>query len=113
MENTKDQIKNKIKESELDIELKDIKKKPFNSRTENIQNEDPDNIPEEDAEDLIDGLKEEEEEEEKDTEETGPEVSRLNPESEIITEKDPDELIILPNEDLKKINNKKNNNHPL
>ncbi len=41
------------------------------------------------------------------------EVSGLNPKTEIITEKDPDEIIILPNEELKKSLNKKNRNQPL
>lgn len=100
-------------DSDINIEINEIIKKPFLSEKEIILNEVLDNIPEEDAKELIDGLNEESEEEKKDTKESEPEVSRLNPESEIITEKDPDEIIILPNEDLKKNNNEKNKNHPL
>jgi len=100
-------------ESDINLELNEIIKKPFLTQKEIILNEVLDNIPEEDAKELIDGLKEETDEEEKDTKENETEVSRLNPETEIITEKDPDEIIILPNEELKKINNTKNKNHPL
>ncbi|HMS33695.1 MAG TPA: hypothetical protein PKC91_06370 [Ignavibacteria bacterium] len=100
-------------DSDINIEINEIIKKPFLSEKEIILKEVLDNIPEEDAKELIDGLNEESEEEKKDTKESEPEVSRLNPESEIITEKDPDEIIILPNEDLKKNNNEKNKNHPL
>jgi len=55
--------------------------------------------------------KEESEKDEKDEKEE--EVSGLNPKTEILTEKDPDEIIILPNEELKKSLNKKNRNQPL
>ena len=56
-----------------------------------------------DQEDLKESEKDEKEEE----------VSGLNPKTEILTEKDPDEIIILPNEELKKSLNKKNRNQPL
>lgn len=49
----------------------------------------------------------------KDEKEKEEEVSGLNPKTEILTEKDPDEIIILPNEELKKSLNKKNRNQPL
>jgi hypothetical protein len=38
--------------------------------------------------------------------------SRLNPDSNVITKKDPDEIIMLPNDELKRWNNR-NRNQPL
>ena len=88
----------------------------FITQKEIILKEVMENIPEEEVEELINVVKEEEREEKKDSEsnsgEKEGEDSRLNPDIQVLTEKDNDELIILPNEELRKMHNKRNRNQP-
>ena len=97
--------------------------RPYLTQKEIILNEVLADIPKEDVNEIIkvmetdkdeeDKDEEDKEEAEKDENEQEEEVSGLNPKTEIFTEKDPDEIIILPNEELKKSLNKKNRNQPL
>ena len=93
------------------------------TQKEIILNEVLANIPKEDVNEISKVMETEKNEENKDEEdkekaekdenEQEEEVSGLNPKTEIFTEKDPDEIIILPNDELKKSLNKKNRNQPL
>lgn len=88
--------------------------KPNITQKEIILNEVLNEIPEEDIKKIINSLDEETvKDEENGKENTAIEVSGLNPKSELITDKDPDELIMLPNDELRKTYNKKNRNQPL
>lgn len=113
MEDLRNQSVNYLKDTEIIIELGEIIKKPFLTQKEIILKEVLKNIPEDDFNKIVNGKAKDKNEKEKDSNEKDEEVSRLNPESEILTEKDPDEIIILPNEDLKKTFNRKNKNQPL
>ena len=119
MENIHNHNIKSIKEIELELEALGIPKEenfaseefseradmPYVSQKELILNE------------VLNSMAEENDDLDEKPEKTGGEkksdVSRLNPESEILTEKDPDEVIILPNEEQRKINIKKNRNQPL
>lgn len=97
--------------------------RPYLTQKEIILNEVLADIPKEDVNEIIKVMETEKDEEdkdekdkeeaEKDENEKEEEVSGLNPKTEIFTEKDPDEIIILPNDELKKSLNKKNRNQPL
>lgn len=114
MEDLRNQSANYLKDSEIIIELGEINKKPFLTQKEIILKEVLKNIPEDDIKEIVNDMAEEKDEkDDKESKGKDEEVSRLNPESEILTEKDPDEIIILPNEDLKKTFNWKNKNQPL
>lgn len=81
---------------------------PINSKKEIYLIEALNNIPAENIKEKI--YKSEEKTGKKITDDK---VSGLNPKSEMSTEKDPDELIMLPKEELRKTYNKKNKNQPL
>lgn len=85
-----------------------LKKDPDDGDEEIVFNEDLNAIPEEDLKFILDI-----EAEEPDKKINGEEISGLNPKTETMTEKDPDELIILSNEVIKKAHNMKNRNQPL
>jgi hypothetical protein len=97
--------------------------RPYLTQKEIILNEVLANIKKDDEIEIIKVIESEKDEEkldqedlkesEKDENAKEEEVSGLNPKTEILTEKDPDEIIILPNEELKKSLNKKNRNQPL
>ena len=96
--------------------------RPYLTQKEIILNEVLANIPKEDVNKIIKVMETGKDEENKDEEDKTEaekdgndqeEVSGLNPKTEILTEKDPDETIILPNDELKKSLNKKNRNQPL
>lgn len=96
-------------------------KRTYLTQKEIILNEVLSNIPKENINEAVNKIetdkdevkKDEEIKEKTDIDEKEEEISGLNPKTEILTEKDPDEIIILPNEELKKSFNKKNRNQPL
>ena len=112
-----DDIRESTNKNEADKDVvkkyKDEKEK-VGKDEKNEKDEDEDEEDEKDEDEDEDEDDENEEVEETvDEDEIEEETSGLNPKTEILTEKDPDEIIILPNDDLKKSLNKKNRNQPL